>query len=121
MSKIICLIEDNTSVNKLFTLILKKEGYEVVSFLDGTTFIEWANMNIASLIVMDIILPDINGVDLLKKMRSIENYTQIPVIAATAMASEANIKNLIHLGFTDVIFKPLNKTDFLQKIEDYLK
>lgn len=121
MSKIICLIEDNVSVNKLFTLILKKEGYEVVSFIDGNSFIEWAKTNNASLIVMDIILPDINGIDLLKQLRQNENYTKVPVIAATGMASEARIQNLTNSGFTNVITKPLDKNDFLKKIEDCLK
>ncbi|MEI6091567.1 MAG: response regulator [bacterium] len=121
MSKLICLIEDNATVNKLFTLILKKEGYEVVPFLDGNSFIEWANSNLAALIVMDIILPDINGVDLLKRVRKLENYALVPVIAATGMASEANRQNLIHSGFDNVISKPLDKNDFLQLIEDYLK
>jgi CheY-like chemotaxis protein len=121
MSKLICLIEDNATVNKLFSLILKKEGYEVVPFLDGNSFIEWAKTNNAALIVMDILLPDINGVDLLKKLRQLENYTLVPVIAATGMASEANRQNLIHSGFDNVISKPLDKNDFLQLIEDYLK
>lgn len=121
MSNLICLIEDNTAVNKLFTLILKKEGYEVVPFLDGNSFIEWAKLNTAALIVMDIILPDINGVDLLRSVRQIESYANVPVIAATGMASEANRQNLIHSGFNDVIAKPLDKNDFLRIIEEYLK
>lgn len=121
MSKLICLIEDNAAVNKLFTLILKKEGYDVVPFLDGNSFIEWANINTAALIVMDIILPDINGVDLLRKVRQIESYSTVPVVAATGMASEANKQNLIQSGFDNVISKPLDKNDFLQIIEDYLK
>ena len=121
MSKLICLIEDNATVNKLFTLILKKEGYEVLPFLTGNSFIEWANHNDAALIVMDIILPDINGVDLLKKLHELDNYAHVPVIAATAMASEANKQNLIQSGFSNVIAKPFDKNDFLQIIEDYLK
>lgn len=121
MSKIICLIEDNTAVNKLFTMILQKEGYKVVSFLDGNSFTEWTNSNNAVLIIMDIILPDINGIDLLKKLQQNENYSQVPVIAATGMASEAHIQNLINSGFTNVITKPLDRNDFLKKIEDCLK
>ena len=121
MSKLICLIEDNATVNKLFTLILKKEGYEVVPFLDGNSFIEWAKNSTAALIVMDILLPDINGVDLLRKVRELDNFALVPVIAATGMASEANRQNLINSGFNDVISKPLDKNDFLKLIEDYLK
>ncbi len=121
MSKLICLIEDNAAVNKLFTLILKKEGYEVMPFLDGNSFIEWANENSAALVVMDIILPDINGVDLLKKLREIEHFAKVPVVAATGLASQAHRQNLIHSGFDDVLTKPFDKNDFIKVIEDFLK
>lgn len=117
MNKKICLIEDNLSVNKLFSIMLKKEGYEVASFTDAKTFLDWTENNQADLIVMDIILPDINGMELLKLLKNNQNFSNIPVIATTGMASESSINSLIAAGFSDVITKPLDKNVFIDKIK----
>lgn len=120
-SKLICVIEDNMPIRKLFCTLLRKSGYSAVDFGDGQSAIEWIRQNNASLVIMDILLPDLNGTDLIKMVRALDHYSNTPVIAVTGFAGALDRDKFIELGFDSYLSKPINTTTFVAEIEKLIK
>lgn len=118
--KKICVIEDSPAVNKLFSAILKKNGYESISFLNGKDVINWTNDNVADLLLMDMLLPDYTGSELLRIIKQNSNYTNIPVIAVSGFATEYNIESLKSEGFDCFLTKPVDVNKFINVIKEHL-
>ncbi|MGE5481011.1 MAG: response regulator [Chloroflexota bacterium] len=121
MNAPICVIEDNIPIRKLFTTLLKKAEYEVVDFGNSTDSLAWLKGNNASAIIMDILLPDLNGTELIKIIREMPLHNKVPIIAATGFASTQDQDKLIELGFDYYICKPINTTTFTQEIKSVIE
>lgn len=119
--KIICIIEDNKPVNKLLSTVLQKSGYECVAFYNGKDALEWLSGNKPTLILIDILLPDIHGTQLLHQIRKQENLNQIPIVAVTGLTGNSSIESLIKDGFYQVINKPLDISKFANTIDLIIK
>lgn len=121
MNAPICVIEDNIPIRKLFTTLLKKAEYEVVDFGNSTDSLAWLKGNNASAIIMDILLPDLNGTELIKIIREMPLHNNVPIIAATGFASTQDQDKLIELGFDYYICKPINTATFTQEIKSVIE
>jgi len=119
--KTICIIEDNTPNRKLFAILLAKAGYNVVDFGDGKSSLDWLKNNNVDLIIMDILLPDMNGTELIKYVREISQHKDIIVIAITGFTSANDKDKFIHAGFNGYISKPVNTATFVAEIEAFLQ
>ncbi len=114
-------IEDNPANLELVEQILRgKENIRLISAIDGGLGIEMAREQSPNLILLDINLPDLSGISVFKKLRSIENTSNIPVIAVSADAMESDKKMAMGLGFCSYITKPIDVPDFLKSIDDAL-
>ena len=113
----ICVIEDNTPIRRLFCTILKKAGYETVDFSDGYSAIEWIKENKVSGIIMDILLPDLNGTELISMVRDMPNGEGVPVIAVTGFAQPNDKERFMELGFDSYIAKPVNTATFVGEVK----
>jgi DNA-binding response OmpR family regulator len=113
----ICVIEDNTPIRKLFTTLLKKSGYSTVDFSNGTTALEWLKDNISKVIILDILLPDANGQDILKYIRKQEHGAKATVIAVTGYAQENDKTRFLEIGFDAYIPKPINTSTFVEQVQ----
>lgn len=119
-SNIICVIEDNMPIRKLFCTLLKKSGYETMDFGDGRSALDWLEGNDVKAILMDILLPDINGTDLIKLVRNFGNHATTPVVAATGFAASQDREKFLELGFTGYLAKPINTSTFVNELENFI-
>jgi len=114
----VCVIEDNTPIRRLFCTILKKAGYETMDFADGMSAIEWLKTNSTSGIIMDILLPDLNGTELISMVRDMPNGENVPIIAVTGFAQTNDRERFMELGFDSYIAKPVNTTNFVTEVQN---
>lgn len=118
---VICVVEDNAPIRKLFCTMLKKAGLETVDFGDGFSALSWLKNNPVNGILLDILLPDINGNDLLKKIKEIEYHKNTPVIAVTGFAQSQDRDKYLNEGFTHYLSKPVNTATFVNDIKQLFK
>jgi DNA-binding response OmpR family regulator len=115
--KKICIVEDNTAIRKLFTTILSKKGYEVFDFSNGEAFLKGVLVANPDLLILDILLPDINGTDLIGNIRAIPEFKSIPAIAVTGFATDQDQIKFKELGFSSYLSKPINTEAFLAEVK----
>jgi CheY-like chemotaxis protein len=113
----ICVIEDNTPIRRLFCTILKKAGYETVDFADGFSSIDYLKESPVAGIIMDILLPDLNGTELIAMVRDLPNVGDVPIIAVTGFAQANDRERFIQLGFDSYIAKPVNTATFVSEVK----
>lgn len=121
MAKTICIIEDMKPIRKLLITILQKAGFETVDFPDAKSSLEWLQMNIPVCIVMDILLPDINGTELLQQVRKMENGASIPIIAVTGFAQGSDHERYLKSGFDAYFAKPINTATFPDDVKKVIE
>jgi len=116
--KRVLVVEDNEANMYLCSRILKHGGYEVIPAASGKEGIELAIKEKPDLIFMDIQLPDIDGLEVTKKIR--EEEGNIPIIAITSYAMAGDREKILAAGCTGYLEKPINPETFLSEIEKYL-
>jgi len=120
MTKKILVIEDNEANRYLTKVILEKSGYEFIDAKTGGEGVEMAIKEKPDLILMDIQLPDINGLQATAKIRESGADGEIPIIALTSYALVGDREKLLAAGCTGYIEKPINPETFIGEIEKYL-
>lgn len=103
--KKVLFIEDESSLQKTFGDILKQEGYEMISALDGETGLRLAMSQKPDLILLDLILPKVNGFEVLKKLKEDKITRDIPVIVLTNLEGIGDVEKAIELGATTYLVK----------------
>jgi CheY-like chemotaxis protein len=116
MSKTILIIEDNLANRKLVTTILQLSGYQVRSAETAMEGINIAKKETLQLILMDIQLPGMNGLDATRLLKSERRTDDIPVIALTALAMKGDEQRILDAGCDDYIAKPFDYKELLAKI-----
>ena len=105
MAKAILFIEDESALQKTFGEILKQEGYEMISALDGEIGLRLAETKKPDLILLDLILPKIHGFEVLKKLKQAEGTKQIPVIVLTNLEGMRDVDMALEIGATTYLVK----------------
>ncbi len=118
--KRILVIEDNEVNLYLIRFMLEKSGYEVIEAREGAVGVELAIKEKPDLIIMDIQLPDINGLEATKRIRASEADGDIPIIALTSFAMTGDRERALAAGCTGYIEKPINPETFISEIEKFL-
>ncbi len=133
--KMILVVEDNETNLYLIRFMLQKSGYEVIEAMEGQTGVELAAKEKPDLILMDIQLPDIDGLEATKAIRKFEtddmqpqssivnrqsSIHRVPIIALTSYAMVGNREKALAAGCTGYIEKPINPETFIADIEKYL-
>lgn len=118
--KTILIVEDNELNMKLFNDLLEAHGYATLKTRDGVEAIKTARAHRPDLIVMDIQLPEISGLDVTKWLKEDDDLREIPVIAVTAFAMKGDEEKIREAGCQDYIAKPISVTKFLETIEKHL-
>ena len=123
MTKKILVIDDEELVSKSLKKLLKKEGYDAKVAKSGLEAMDQIKENDFNLIVSDIRMPDINGIEIVKKIRKYlkQNGKQpVPEILITGYASNENMEEAKKLKVADYIYKPFNIRDFLDVVKRHL-
>ena len=103
--KTILFIEDESALQKTFCEKLSQEGYKPISALDGEIGLRLAKTKKPDLILLDLILPKIHGLDVLKKIKEDEGTKNIPVIVLTNLEGIEEIEKAMELGATTYLVK----------------
>ena len=118
--KKILVVEDNEINMYLCCRILKSSGYEVIEARSGEEGVELTIKEKPDLIIMDIQLPGIDGLEATKRIRESEGDGEIPIIALTSYAMAGDKEKALSAGCTGYIDKPINADTFIAEIEKYL-
>ncbi len=121
MPKTILVVEDNELNMKLFNDLLESHGYNVVQTRDGLSALDMARKHMPDLILMDIQLPEVSGIEVTKWLKEDDQLRRIPVIAVTAFAMKGDEQKIREGGCEAYISKPIGVMSFLQTIDGFLK
>ena len=117
----VLMIDDEANARKLAKLLLEREGYEVLTASNGEEGLILAKVKQPDVILLDVMMPKMNGYETLKRLREDQDITQIPVIMVSAKGTEHDIATSFQLGAVFHIEKPYETKDLLQKIQVALK
>ncbi len=117
MSKLL-IVEDNADYRELLVSFLENEGYEVVAVSNGETALEFIEKNEFDLIILDIMLPGMDGYEVCRRTRE---KSDIPVIMLTALDSEAHQMKGYMLRIDDYVAKPISMPLLIRKVEAVLR
>ena len=111
MKKKILFIDDDPTILLISEIMLEALGYDVITADGGVSGIELLKSNIIDLVLLDLMIPDIYGLDVLKYIKEKEEFKNIPVIIQTGIKDSDEINKAYKLGAAYVLLKPYNQKD----------
>jgi two-component system cell cycle response regulator DivK len=118
---VILIVEDNDKNMKLVRDVLQAKGYTTLEAVTGEDGVRLAAERKPDLVLMDIQLPGMNGIEALGVLRANPDTAHIPVIAVTASVMQQDRKQITEAGFDAYIGKPINLKEFLQSVREMLE
>ena len=116
MSSVIYSVEDDKDIAKIINKTLSKQGYDVVSFYDGTSFIKAFDENKPDMVLLDMMLPDLSGSHLLQYIRKDSANDHIPVIIISANSLVTDKVDGLDMGADDYIAKPFDLLELMSRV-----
>lgn len=120
MAQTVLIVEDNELNMKLFNDLLEANGYRTLQARKGVEGVELARKHHPDLILMDIQLPEVSGLQVIKWLKEDEGLRSIPVIAITAFAMKGDEEKIRQQGCEAYLSKPIAIVKFLETIRNYL-
>ena len=121
MSKLIAVIDDEPDIRELVSLHLKKSSFEVEEFPDGESFMEFLEHTLPDIILLDLMLPDMDGFEICKHVRQEDDYSAIPIIMLTAKTDETDTILGLELGADDYVTKPFSPKELVARVKAVLR
>lgn len=116
-TRTVLVVDDERDVAELIGVQLEKEGYQIQVLGRGAPVVDWVEENQPDLVILDLLLPDMDGVDVLRALKENDLTADIPVIVLTIVPDDGSIWKL---GITDYITKPAEADELLESVEDAL-
>jgi two-component system cell cycle response regulator DivK len=120
MSKTVLIVEDNELNMKLFHDLLEAQGYETLQTREGLQALALAREHRPDLILMDIQLPEISGLEVVKWLKEDEELSSIPIIAVTAFAMKGDEERILEGGCEAYLSKPISVMSFIETVKGFL-
>ncbi len=120
MSKKVMIVEDNELNMKLFRDLVEASGYETVETRNGLMALDLARSSMPSLILVDIQLPEVSGIDVIKQLKEDEELRSIPVVAVTAFAMKGDEERIRASGCEEYMSKPISVPHFISMVKNFL-
>ena len=120
MEKVILIVEDDAKNLKLFRDLLQVSGYTTLEATDGKQGVELAREEKPDLILMDIQMPVMDGLEATKLLKNNDVTKDIPIVALTAYAMQGDEEKMREAGFDGYISKPIDVKGFLKKISEVI-
>lgn len=120
MSMIYC-VEDDEGIRELITYAVKSAGFQVEGFENAVSFEERLKTAVPSMVLLDIMLPDKDGIDVLRKIRADERTKKLPVIMITAKGTESDKVKGFDNGADDYVTKPFGVMELISRIKAVLR
>ena len=120
MPKTVLIVEDNELNMKLFNDLVETRGHRIVQTRSGIEAVDLARRHRPDLILMDIQLPEVSGLEVTKWIKEDDDLKSIPIIAVTAFAMKGDEEKIREGGCEGYIAKPISVANFLQTVERFL-
>ena len=120
MKKKILIVDDSQTVLLMEKMILSKGPYVIVTAANGEEAVAKAAAELPDLILLDVVMPKMNGFDACKRLREQELTRTTPIIMVTTRGEESNVETGYASGCTDYITKPINGPELLAKLRGFL-
>jgi len=117
MEKVIYCVEDDTNIRELVIYALKTAGFQAYGFENAAAFYKKLESEYPDMIILDIMLPDEDGITILKKLRANQNSTAIPVILLTARTAEHDRVKGLDTGADDYVTKPFGVMELISRVK----
>jgi two-component system cell cycle response regulator DivK len=119
MTRILC-VEDNPQNMRLVRKILTKQGYEVIEAEDGLNGVAMAQNGHPDLILMDVNLPDIDGLEATRRLKAMDEMQHIPIVALTANAMHGDRERCLEAGCDGYVPKPITKSELIATVAHFI-
>lgn len=119
--QLVYIVEDDTSIRELEMYALKNASFEVMGFVDGGELMSALESRVPDIILLDIMLPNEDGLDILNKIRASVLYCNIPVVMVTAKTSEIDAVKGLDMGADDYITKPFGVMELVSRVKAILR
>ncbi len=117
----ILVVEDESNIIELVKYNLEDAGFKVITAMKGDTGLDMARKNKPDLLVLDLMLPEINGIEITKTLKQNEKTSHIPIIILTAKAQEADRIVGLELGADDYVTKPFSPRELVARVKAVLR
>ncbi|MFA5524377.1 MAG: response regulator transcription factor [Tissierellales bacterium] len=117
----IYIVEDDKNIRELESYALESSGYEVKSFENSIAFYSACKEHLPDLVLLDIMLPEVDGLDILKNLRNQEKTKDIPIIMITARTTEIDKVKGLDFGADDYISKPFGVMELISRVKALLR
>jgi len=119
--KLIAVVDDEPDILELVSIHLKKAGYQSAEFSNGESFLEFLKYSQPELLVLDLMLPDMDGLEICKHLKKHDSLSSIPIIMLTAKSEEIDKILGLELGADDYVTKPFSPKELIARIRTVLR
>jgi len=117
----ILIADDDAGLRRLLRLMLCREGYEVIEAADGAEALARAYDSAPTLVLLDVMMPDMDGFDVCRKLRSDQRTHRLPIVFVSAIDDIQQRNELLKLGADDCIKKPIGPRDLIARIRNVME
>jgi len=121
MNELIAVIDDEPDILELVSLHLNRAGFRVEGFLNAESFFKFLSSKTPDLIILDLMLPDSDGIEICKYLKSNQDFRAIPIIMLTARATETDKVLGLELGADDYVTKPFSPRELVARVKAVLR
>ena len=121
MNELIAVIDDEPDILELVSLHLNRSGFRVEGFLNAESFFKSLSSKTPDLIILDLMLPDSDGIEICKYLKSNQDFRAIPIIMLTARATETDKVLGLELGADDYVTKPFSPRELVARVKAVLR
>jgi len=121
MNELIVVVDDEKSILELTSIHLKKAGFNVVTFLNGAEYLDFIETTIPSLTILDLTLPDADGLEICKALRRERRFDSMPIIILTGRVEESDTVLGLELGADDYVKKPFSPKELAVRVKTVLR
>jgi DNA-binding response OmpR family regulator len=121
MAELIAVVDDEPDILELVSIHLKKANFTVKEFTNAEDFVKSLNTQIPDLLILDLMLPDADGMDICKYLKRKDKYASIPVIMLTAKTDETDKVLGLELGADDYVTKPFSPRELVARVRAVLR
>ena len=115
----VLVVEDNERNMKLLRDVLAASGYRTLEARTGSLAVELAQRHVPEVVLMDVQLPDVDGVEALRRIRTDIRTASVPIVAVTAQAMDGDRERFLRAGFDGYLSKPVDITELLVLVRSY--
>lgn len=118
--KKILLVDDSATTLMMEQMVLRGQAYQIVTAKNGREAVATAAIEQPDLILLDVVMPEMNGFEACRRIRQQESTKNVPIIMVTTKGEEQNVETGFESGCSDYITKPINGAELLTKVRSYL-